>query len=125
MASFVIAPPDATEWRMTPEQLEAGLRNRWPGATVQPSESPSALARFTAEIDEGEPADGYLASDGVSLWMESGTLADAAALAAWYREQAPDDVELELADESYDGEVAVEPGMDPETIAEQYEAGFA
>jgi hypothetical protein len=31
----------------------------------------------------------------------------------------------ELADEGYDGEVTIEPGMDPETIAARYEAGFA
>jgi hypothetical protein len=120
MAAYMISPAGETEWRMNADEFAARLRNRWPDARVEPGAAATIMVRF--ELDD---ADGYLADDGITLWVERGELEQAAELAVWFREQVPADLPLEFADEGFESEAAVEPGITPPELAQAYEAGGA
>ena len=118
MAAFMVSPAGSTQWRLSADEFAERLRERWPDARVEPGVTSTIMARF--ELDD---ADGYLADDGVTLWVERGDVEQAAELAVWFREQVPDDVPLEFSDEGLESEVEVEDGMSAAELAEAYEAG--
>ena len=118
MAAFMVSPAGGTDWRLSAGEFAERLGERWPDARVQPGVASTIMVRF--ELDD---ADGYLADDGVTLWVERGDVEQAAELAVWFREQVPDDVPLEFSDEGLESEVEVEDGMSAAELAEAYEAG--
>jgi hypothetical protein len=122
MPSYFISPPDDTEWRLDPEEFEARLEERWPGAEVRPAPEGSPMAfHFTIEVG-GESLDGSYADDGQTLWIEMGSEDGMAELAVWFRGQVPEDEELEFADEGLEVELPLDPSITPEQFRERFAA---
>jgi hypothetical protein len=118
---YLVTPPEATTWTLSPEDFTTALHERWPDAEVRevPDSDPTYALDFTA----GD-VDGSFGRDGQSLGL-NGDVHEAAVVAAWFRGIVPAEQPLLLYDPALNGQVALEPGGAPEQIAEGYLADAA
>jgi hypothetical protein len=113
---YLVTPPAVTEWSLTPEAFATALRERWADAEVRdvPDSDPTYALDFTAG-----GVNGSFGRDGQMLGL-NGDVNEAAAVAAWFREVVPPEEPLLFYDPALNGQVALEPGIAGERIAEGY-----
>lgn len=117
MASFLISPPEETEWSMDPSDFAARLEASWPDADVRWVDDPvrTHALDFVIEID-GEPVDGGIHRDGQAIGLEGDP--DACAKAAtWFRGQVPPEQPLIFYDQGYQDHVELRADTTADEIA--------
>jgi hypothetical protein len=120
LPTFLISPPSETDWRMTADDFERRLRERWPDADVRriDDDERTYVLQFTLPGD-GPPVVGGLEREGWTVFVE-GDSAQAAEVARWFREQVPDEQPLLFYDQEYSGQVE----LTPDTTVEELVAPF-
>lgn len=117
MASFLICAPQETEWRVDNDRFETLLRSRWPEVTVRHHDDPGRTYPVDADVtQDGATFTVMLERDGSTLSIE-GTAEQAAAVAHWWRRQAPADQELAFFDQGYSAQVDLTDDMSVAQIA--------
>ena len=119
MPTYLISPPEHTEWHENSEGFAMALKERSNDAQVRedPPESTMALS-FELEEQE-ERVFGRLHRDGQAVSLDADVPA-AAAIAAWWRGRVPEAVELIFYDEAYEAAVPVKLGADGGALASAY-----
>ena len=110
MADWAISPTEQTDWTLEPDDFARALEERFPGAVINRTERANRLLEFTAPLDGGATAEGYLAMDQKGIWVD-GPVEGAAELAAWLRERTPESQELALYDQSLEVMIPLKPGV--------------
>jgi hypothetical protein len=116
MADWAISPTAETDWQFDPDDFAERLLGRWPKSVTRATDYGNRAVEFTASLDDGRSVDGYLAKTRDTVWLD-GDVEPAAEIAAWVREQAPDDQELSFYDQAYEAVVPLPPGITAADIA--------
>jgi hypothetical protein len=116
MADWAISPTAETDWQFEPEDFARRLRERWPDAATKSTDYGNRVVEFTVRLEGGVTAEGYLAKTNDTVWLE-GAPEPAAQIAAWVRQQVPDDQELSFYDQAYEAVVPLPPGITADEIA--------
>lgn len=119
MPTYLVSPPEQTDWREDPEDFAVALLQRWPDARTR-EDPPQSTMALTFEFEEdGEPVQGSLHRDGQAQSL-SADLPLATKIATWWRERVPGDVPLIFYDEAFNASAPVQDGMDATAVMDAY-----
>ena len=118
MADFLVSPPESTDLRIEPSQLERALRESWPDVRFIKDQVVESL-RWALTITPGRELWGELQPDGQAVALD-GDVRDAAEFARWLRGQVPQRYALIFYDQGYAHDVPLTERTSVEELAQPF-----